>query len=127
MLGRDLPTTGRRGREVPPPPFVPGGGAHSLAREGVYRVRVPIPTRGHTLWYSLYIYFLCGGKSLPFMNSVAYTVMYKDKGDIRYFVNFFIYLATFVDSHRSASFRSVPNFAGNGHFTSHNGCRGYRL
>jgi hypothetical protein len=30
-----------------------GGRAHSLAREGVGRV--PIPTRRHTLWYSLYI------------------------------------------------------------------------
>ncbi len=29
------------------------GGAHSLARGG--GGRVPIPTRGHTLWYSLYI------------------------------------------------------------------------
>ncbi len=35
------------------PPFAWGGGAHSLAREG--GGRVPIPTRGHTLWYSVYI------------------------------------------------------------------------
>jgi hypothetical protein len=39
---------------VPSPPLLGGGGgAHSLAREG--GGRVPIPTRGHTLWYSLYI------------------------------------------------------------------------
>jgi hypothetical protein len=37
---------------VPPPPLVLGEEAHSLAREG----RVPIPTGGHTLWYSLHIY-----------------------------------------------------------------------
>jgi hypothetical protein len=25
--------------------------------------RVPIPTRGHTLWYSVHIYVLCGWKT----------------------------------------------------------------
>jgi hypothetical protein len=39
--------------ECAPHPLVTGGVAHSLAREGDRRV--PIPTRGHTLWYSLYI------------------------------------------------------------------------
>jgi hypothetical protein len=34
--------------------LVLGGGAHSHAREGV-----PIPMRGHTLWYSKYICSLC--------------------------------------------------------------------
>ncbi len=37
----------------PYPPLVPGGGAHSLVGEG--EVVVPIPTRGHTLWYSVYL------------------------------------------------------------------------
>jgi hypothetical protein len=56
--------------ECAPPPLVPGGGAHSLAREGVGRV--PIPTRGITLWYSLYsVYVLCG------------TVLAKKKGSAR--------------------------------------------
>ncbi len=39
------------------PPPVLGGGALNGER-GVGRVS--IPTRGHTLWYSLYIYVLCG-------------------------------------------------------------------
>ncbi len=37
--------------ECDPPPLVPGGRAHSLARGGG---RVTIPARGHTLWYSIY-------------------------------------------------------------------------
>ncbi len=41
--------------ECGPPPAL-GGGAHSLAERGVGRV--PIPTRGHTLWYSLYLHTL---------------------------------------------------------------------
>jgi hypothetical protein len=41
--------------ECAPPPAL-GGGAHSLAERGVGRV--PIPTRGHTLWYSLYLHTL---------------------------------------------------------------------
>ncbi len=41
---------------VPPPPG--SGGRGTLAGErGVWRV--PIPTRGHTLWYSLYVRTLC--------------------------------------------------------------------
>jgi hypothetical protein len=36
-----------------PPPFGPGGrGTLAGERRGG---RVPIPTRGHTLWYSVYI------------------------------------------------------------------------
>jgi hypothetical protein len=42
---------------VPPPPPVPGRGAHSLACGERGDGRVPIPGRGHTLWY---IYVLCG-------------------------------------------------------------------
>ncbi len=36
---------------LPLPPLVPGGGAHSLVHG-----RVPIPTRGHKLWYTVYTY-----------------------------------------------------------------------
>ncbi len=42
--------------ECAPPPFGTGGRAHSLAREG--SGRVPIPKRGNTLWYSIYMYFV---------------------------------------------------------------------
>jgi hypothetical protein len=49
-----LPNPFTRRLVCPPPPFGSGGGgggrAHSLAGEGV-----PIPTRGHRLWYSIYI------------------------------------------------------------------------
>jgi hypothetical protein len=42
--------------ECAPHPVVPGGGAHAGDRgDG----RVPITTRGHTLWYSLYVSALC--------------------------------------------------------------------
>jgi hypothetical protein len=40
-----------------PPPLVSGGGAHSLAREGVGESQ--FRRGGHTLWYSLYIHTLC--------------------------------------------------------------------
>ncbi len=44
---------------VPPPPPPPGsGGRDTLAGERGGG-RVPIPTRGHSLWYSL-LYVLCG-------------------------------------------------------------------
>ena len=36
---------------TPPPPPVPGGGSLASGRGGR---GVPIPTRGHTLWYSVY-------------------------------------------------------------------------
>jgi hypothetical protein len=53
-LGLPQPVTRRR--VCPPPRF---WGEDTLAGErGVGRV--PIPARGHTLWYSLYIYVLCG-------------------------------------------------------------------
>ncbi len=50
LVGIGTPPTPHPRASVPPPlwPFGSGGGSHSLAR-------VPIPTRGHTLWYSLYI------------------------------------------------------------------------
>jgi hypothetical protein len=41
----------------PPPPPVLGGGAHSLVRE--LWGKVPIPTRGHTLRFSLYKRTFC--------------------------------------------------------------------
>jgi hypothetical protein len=53
-LGLPQPLAHRRGS----PPLFWGGGACTLAGErGVGRV--PIPTRGHTQWYSLYIRTLC--------------------------------------------------------------------
>jgi hypothetical protein len=51
-----LPHPLSRSGECVPPPFDPGGGggrAHSLTGEGVGGV--PIPTRGHTLWCSIFI------------------------------------------------------------------------
>jgi hypothetical protein len=48
----DSPTPLAAG-ECAPPPFGTGGRAHSLAAKGVGRV--PIPTRGHTLWCSIYV------------------------------------------------------------------------
>ncbi len=54
----ELPEPWRAG-ECAPHPLVPGGGAHSLERGGG---RVPIPTRGHTLWYSLNICPFWGGE-----------------------------------------------------------------
>ncbi len=48
-----LPHPSPAGECIPPPPFGWGGGAFSLASER--GGGVPIPTRGHTLWYSLYI------------------------------------------------------------------------
>jgi hypothetical protein len=49
-----LPPNPSPAGECAPPPVL-GGGAHSTlaGKRGVGRV--PIPTRGHTLWYSLYI------------------------------------------------------------------------
>jgi hypothetical protein len=56
----------------PPPPPVPGGGAHSLARER--GGRVTMPTRGHTLWYSLNICTLCSNYSArPHLNWTTMT------------------------------------------------------
>ncbi len=49
-LGHPQPLARKR---VPPPPFG-SGGRSTLAGEKVGG-RVPIPTRGHTLWYSIYI------------------------------------------------------------------------
>jgi hypothetical protein len=52
----DPPNTSPAGECAPPR----SGGRGTLAGErGVGRV--PIPTRGHTLWYSLYIRTLWGG------------------------------------------------------------------
>jgi hypothetical protein len=48
----------RRVCPTPAPTLVPGEGAHSLAGEGG---GVPMPTRGHTLWYSRYICTLWSG------------------------------------------------------------------
>ncbi len=42
----------------PPPPRGSGGRGTLAGERGVGRV--PIPTRGHKLWYSLYIYVNCG-------------------------------------------------------------------
>ncbi len=53
----ETPPTPHPQASVPSPPLVLGGGAHSLAREG--GGTVPIPMRGHTLWYSV----LCAEES----------------------------------------------------------------
>ncbi len=50
-LGLPQPITGRRG--LPPPLQFRGRGTFAGERGGG---RVPIPTRGHILWYSVYIY-----------------------------------------------------------------------
>jgi hypothetical protein len=50
VVGIGTPPTPHPQASVPPPPFG-SEGAHSLAREGGGRVL--IPTRGHTLWYSV--------------------------------------------------------------------------
>ncbi len=52
-FGLPQPLTRRR---VCPPPFGSGGRGTLAGERG--GVRVPIPTRGHTLWYSLYMYFV---------------------------------------------------------------------
>jgi hypothetical protein len=49
-------------------PLVPGGGAHSHAGEG-WGGGVPIPTRGHTLWYSRYILYVLRVGNLPLKDS----------------------------------------------------------
>jgi hypothetical protein len=41
------------------PPFPPGSGGRGTLAGGRGVGRVPIPTRGQTLWYSLYIRTLC--------------------------------------------------------------------
>ncbi len=65
-LGLPQPLTRRR---VCPPPVL--GGRGTLA--GERRVgRVPIPTRGHTLWYSLYIRTLCSVLSFCYYISDKY-------------------------------------------------------
>jgi hypothetical protein len=51
----DSPTPSAAGEYAPP--LGPGKGAHSACGRG--DGRVPIPTRGHTLWCSIYIITLC--------------------------------------------------------------------
>jgi hypothetical protein len=52
-LGLPQPLTRRR---VCPPPCGSGGRNTLAGKRG--DGRIPIPTRGHTLWYSIYIYFV---------------------------------------------------------------------
>ncbi len=54
---RDSRNPSPTGECASPPPPGSGGGAHSLGERGVGRV--PIPTRGQTLWYSFFIRTLC--------------------------------------------------------------------
>ncbi len=44
---------------MPPPPTLVPWRRGTLASERGGG-RVPIPTRGHTLWYSIYLYVICG-------------------------------------------------------------------
>ncbi len=73
VVGIGTPPTPQPQASVPPPSLVPGKGAYTLAGERGGG-RVPIPTRGHTLWYSLYIrtYFVV--KSLPLDGDVKESV-----------------------------------------------------
>ncbi len=61
----DSPNPLPAGECAPPPPPGSGGRGTLAGERGVGRV--PIPTRRHTLWYSLYIhiYVLCGFTVLP--------------------------------------------------------------
>ncbi len=52
----DSPNPSPAGECAPPP----GSGGRSTHAGESGGGRVPIPTRGHTLWYSLCIYVLCG-------------------------------------------------------------------
>jgi hypothetical protein len=74
VVGIGTPPTPHPQASVPPPLFGSGGGAHSLAREG--GGRVPIPTRGHTLCYSLYICTLCYA---PLIGSFQWEIMADGK------------------------------------------------
>jgi hypothetical protein len=56
VVGIGTPPTPHPQASVPPPPFG-SGGRGKLAGEKRSR-RVPIPMRGHTLWYSVYMYFV---------------------------------------------------------------------
>jgi hypothetical protein len=53
----DSPSPSPAGKCAPPPPHGSGGRGTLAGERGVGRV--PIPTWGHTLWYSLYIHTLC--------------------------------------------------------------------
>jgi hypothetical protein len=61
-VGFGTPPTLTRRRECPPPPLVPGEGAHSLAREGV---QSPNSDEGTYYVYILYEYVLCALIALP--------------------------------------------------------------
>ncbi len=56
VVGIGTPPTLHPQASVPPPPFGSGGRGKLAGERG--GERVPIPTRGHTLWYSVYMYFL---------------------------------------------------------------------
>jgi hypothetical protein len=61
VVGIGPPPTPHPQASVPPPPPALGGGRPLAGERGVGRV--PILTRGHTLWYSFYIRTLCSGQS----------------------------------------------------------------
>ncbi len=57
VVGIGTPPTPHPQASVPSPPLVPGGGAHSLAREGVGESQF---RRGDIHCGTLYIYVICG-------------------------------------------------------------------
>jgi hypothetical protein len=59
-------------RECAPLPPFGSGGRSTLAGKERGGGRVPIPTRGHTLWYSLYVCNLCPTPTAPFRSGSFY-------------------------------------------------------
>jgi len=64
--GIGTPPTPHPQASGPPPPGSGGRGTLAGERGGG---RVPIPTRGHTLWYSIYIYVLCAEEQVYLLPS----------------------------------------------------------
>jgi hypothetical protein len=55
VVGIGIPPTTHPQASVPPHPLVPREGQTRWRERGWESGRVPVPTRGHTLWHSLYI------------------------------------------------------------------------
>jgi hypothetical protein len=73
-VGLPQPLTRRRVCNPPPPPFGSGGGAHSLAKEGVGESQF---RRGDMHYSTLYIYVLCEIEPLlSYWMALSYLVGY---------------------------------------------------